>query len=123
MPPRRSQPVYSPSALRRVFYGVSVIVVIMIIGTIGFHLLEGMNYVNAVYFESMLATGQGPPLTLTTDAGKIFASIMAFISVGSVITTLVFTLGPILTMMWREGIDRAELEVRKIEGEIEGKGD
>ena len=82
-----------------------------------------MNYVNAVYFESMLATGQGPPLTLTTDAGKIFASIMAFISVGSVITTLVFTLGPILTMMWREGIDRAELEVRKIEGEIEGKGD
>ena len=77
-----------------------------------------MNYVNALYFESMLATGQGPPLQLNTDAGKIFASIMAFVSVGSVITTLVFTLGPILTTIWREGLERVEQEAKKIENDI-----
>lgn len=112
---------YSTSALRRVSYGVSGIVAVMIVGTAGFHYLEGMNYVNAVYFESMLATGQGPPLQLTTDAGKIFASIMAFVSVGSVVTTLVFTLGPMLTMMWREGIERAETEARKLEADVESR--
>jgi hypothetical protein len=101
-----------------VIYALSGIVVVMIIGTVGFHLIEGMNYVNAVYFESMLATGQGPPLQLNTDAGKLFASVMAFVSVGSVITSLVFTLGPILTMIWREGIERAEKGARKLEEDV-----
>ncbi len=118
-----SVPLYSASALRRVFYGVTGIALIMIIGTIGFHELEGMNYVNAVYFESMLATGQGPPLQLNTDAGKIFASVMAFVSVGSVITTLVFTLGPILAMIWRETLERAEQEAKKLEERIETRKD
>jgi hypothetical protein len=71
----------------------------------------------------MLATGQGPPLQLNTDAGKIFASVMAFVSVGSVVTTLVFTLGPIFAMIWRESIEKAEREAKKLEKEIEGKKD
>lgn len=121
--PSRKTPVYTPTALRRAAYGIFGIAVIMIVGTIGFHELEGMNYVNAVYFESMLATGQGPPLQLNTDAGKIFASVMAFVSVGSVITTLVFTLGPILAMIWRETLERAEQEAKKLEERIEPKKD
>lgn len=116
-------PIYSGTAIRRVIYAVSGILAVMVVGTIGFHLIEGMNYVNAVYFESMLATGQGPPLMLSTDAGKIFASIMAFISVGSVISTLVFTLGPVLNMMWREGLERTEKEANKFEKELERKRD
>ena len=99
-------------------YAISGIVVVMIIGIVGFHLIEGMNYVNAVYFESMLATGQGPPLQLNTDAGKLFASVMAFVSVGSVITTLVFTLGPILSTIWREGLERVEGEAKNIEEDV-----
>jgi hypothetical protein len=110
--------IYTQTALRRVLTAILGIALIMVIGTVGFHVLEGMNYVNAVYFESMLATGQGPPLQLNTDAGKIFASVMAFVSVGSVITTLVFTLGPIFGMIWRESLERVETEARKMEGEI-----
>ncbi|MDG6926684.1 MAG: hypothetical protein JRN09_09045 [Nitrososphaerota archaeon] len=53
----------------------------------------------------------------------MFASIMAFVSVGSVITSLVFTLGPILNMILREGLERAESDVRKVEKEIEKKKD
>ena len=110
--------VYSQTALRRAVYAICGIVLVMIVGIVGFHLLEGMNYVNAIYFESMLATGQGPPLQLNTDAGKIFASIMAFVSVGSVITSLVFTLGPILAVVWREGLERVEGGVRKLEEDV-----
>jgi hypothetical protein len=69
----------------------------------------------------MLATGQGPPLQLTTDTGKLFASVMAFVSVGSVITTLVFTLGPILATVWRESLERVEGEAKKIEEDMKGR--
>jgi|SRR5208283_3721434 len=112
------RPIYSQTDLRRALYAISGIALVMVIGIIGFHFIEGMNFVNAVYFESMLATGQGPPLQLNTDAGKLFASIMAFVSVGSVITTLVFTLGPILSTIWREGLERVEGEAKKVEVEI-----
>jgi hypothetical protein len=71
----------------------------------------------------MLATGQGPPLLLNTDTGKVFASIMAFVSVGSILTTIVYTLGPVLSVIWREGMQRVEGEAKKIEKEVERKND
>ncbi len=112
------KPVFTPTALRRVVYALSLIVIVMIVGVVGFHYIEGMNYVNALYFESMLATGQGPPLLLNTDTGKVFASVMAFVSVGSILTTIVYTLGPVLSSIWREGMQRVEGEAKKIEGDI-----
>ncbi|MGP8078118.1 MAG: hypothetical protein ACLQD8_03815 [Thermoplasmata archaeon] len=93
--------------------------VVLAIGTIGFHAVAGTDLVDSFYFESMLATGQGPPSALTTDAAKLFASGMAFLSVGTVVTTLVLNLGPILARLWREGVELAEREVRKLEGEVE----
>jgi hypothetical protein len=117
------QSTFTQTAVRRVVYALSLVVCVMIVGVIGFHYIEGMNYVNALYFESMLATGQGPPLTLVTDEGKIFASIMAFVSIGSILTTIVYTLGPVLSSVWREGLDRVETEARKLEKDIEGKKD
>jgi voltage-gated potassium channel len=118
--PRRMRSI-SASRKRREFYAISLIAVVMIVGTLGFRAIEGMNWVDAFYFESMLATGQGPPIQLTTDAGKIFASIMAFVSVGSVITSLVFTLVPIISQFWREGLERVEAEARTLEKDMSGK--
>jgi hypothetical protein len=107
-----------PSRRRRVFYSVSAIVTVMVIGVVGFHQIEGMGWVNAIYFESMLATGQGPPLTLNTDAGKLFASAMGFVSFGAVLTSLLVTLVPILSQLWREGLDRAERDAKALERDL-----
>ena len=114
-------PQSTASRKRRVFYAFSGIIVVMVVGIIGFHEIEGMGWVNAIYFESMLATGQGPPLTLTTDAGKLFASVMAFVSVGSVITALVVTLIPLISQLWREGLERAERDVKELERDLTRK--
>jgi hypothetical protein len=111
----------SPSRKRRLFYAFSGIAAVMVGGTIGFHQIEGMNWVNAFYFESMLATGQGPPIPLMTDSGKVFASIMGFVSVGTVFTTLVVTLVPIISQLWREGWDRVEKDAKAFEGELTRK--
>jgi hypothetical protein len=93
----------------------------MVIGIVGFHQIEGMDWVNSIYFESMLATGQGPPLTLNTDAGKLFASVMGFVSVGAVFTTLVVTLVPIISQLWREGLDYMEKDAKELEKDFSRK--
>jgi hypothetical protein len=107
-----------PSRRRRLFYAVSGIALVMVIGILGFHQIEGMDWVNALYFESMLATGQGPPLALTTNSGKIFASVMGFVSVGTVFTSLVVTLVPIVSQVWRESLERMEKDAKALEKDL-----
>jgi hypothetical protein len=104
--------------VRRAILAIAAVVAAEVIGTVGFHVIEGANWVNAFYFESMLATGQGPPFTLNTNTGKIFASIMGFVSVGSTLSAVLFTLGPILTRVWRSLIEDVELEGRAVEHRV-----
>lgn len=106
------------SILRRALLAISAVAAAEIIGTVGFHAIQGFDWVNSVYFESMLATGQGPPLTLTTDSAKVFASVMAFVSVGSSLSAVLFVLGPLLNRIWRVFVERVEHEVRTVEREI-----
>jgi hypothetical protein len=56
-----------------------------------------------------------------TDAGKVFASVMGFVSVGAVFTTLVVTLVPIISQLWREGIERLEVDARTLEQDLSGQ--
>jgi hypothetical protein len=103
---------------RRAVISLVALGIVLAIGTVGFHLVAQTNAVNSFYFESMLATGQGPPFPLTTDSAKLFASGMAFLSVGTVVSALIINLGPLLGRLWREGIELAEKEIRKVEGEV-----
>lgn len=118
MPPHQ-RPRLAQTNLRRLVYALIGIGAVLTVGTLGFEQIAGLSAVNSFYFESMLATGQGPPLTLTTDNSKIFASIMAFVSVGSVVSTLLFAVGPVVRAYWKEAAERLEAEAREIEHEIE----
>ena len=102
------------ATVRRALFSVLVVVLAETIGTVGIHLLESARWIDAFYFESMLATGQGPPFALTTDAGKIFAAIMAFVSVGSVLGAVVFTVGPVIVRLWHEGVEAAKQEAQTL---------
>ena len=86
---------------------------IMIIGTIGMHVTENMSYLDAFYFMSMIATAQGSAVTPVTALGKFFASVMAFVSVGVVITSLGFVFGPFLGRLFHVGIQHMEAEMKK----------
>jgi len=90
----------------------------LFVGALGFHLVAGLDAVDSVYFESMLATGQGPPFPLPSDGAKIFASIMAFVSVGSVVSTLLFAVGPVVRQFWREEVQHIEQGAREVEQEL-----
>jgi len=108
---------------RRAIISLLALALVLALGTIGFQFITGAGLVTSFFFESMLATGQGPPanLVLTTAESQLFASGMAFLSVGTVVTTLFLNLGPLVARLWREGVELAEREVRKLEGELESE--
>lgn len=90
----------------RTFYAGALIALIMVIGTAGMHHFEKMDWVDAFYFMSMIATAQGTAITPTTDAGKIFATVMAFLSVGVVLTAIGFVVGPLMGKLFKVGFEK-----------------
>ena len=83
----------------------------MTVGTIGMHYLEGLSFLDSFYFMSMISTSQGPMMIPVTPAGKIFASCMAFISVGVVFAALGFLFGPFLGKLLHIGVEHIEEEL------------
>ena len=50
------------------------------LGVIGYHVLEGLSWVDALVNASMILGGMGPVNELHTTAGKLFASFYALYS-------------------------------------------
>ena len=50
------------------------------IGILGYRLLEGMSWIDAMLNAAMILGGMGPVAPLHTDAGKLFASFYALFS-------------------------------------------
>ena len=94
------------SPWKRGLYSLALVLTVLIMGTLGFHLIEHCSYVDAFYLSSMIATAQGPTQPLVTQGGKLFASAMAFISVGTVVASAGFLFGPFLGELWAIGHHR-----------------
>jgi hypothetical protein len=50
------------------------------IGILGYRVLEGMSWIDAILNAAMILGGMGPVDTLHTDIGKLFASLYALFS-------------------------------------------
>jgi hypothetical protein len=73
-----------------------------------------MSYLDAFYFVSMLATAQGAAYTPETAAGKIFAAVLAYVSVGIVVAALGVLFGPFFGRLWRVGAIRHDEELARL---------
>ncbi|TMI15977.1 hypothetical protein E6H35_01055 [Candidatus Bathyarchaeota archaeon] len=93
----------------------------MAIGTIGMMVLEGWDSVTSFYFMSLLATAEGPAQAPVTVGGKIFASVMAFLSIGAAISAITFTFGPLFGSILKEGFAYVEKGENKLKKELEHK--
>ena len=93
---------------------MAVISCILLIGTVGLHLLEGLSYLDAFYFMSMIATSQGPATIPASAAGKIFTVVMAFVSVGVGVASLGFVFGPLLGKLLHIGVEKVEEELERL---------
>jgi hypothetical protein len=113
----------SPIA-RRSAYALFAIFVVMVIGTVGVKEMEGYDWVYSFFFMSMVATGQGPPTpNITGSTALIFVSVMAFISTGTVITSIGVIFGPFFGYLIHKGVRFSERELEKLQLEKKkGKG-
>ena len=98
------------SPWKRGLYSLALVLAVLALGTAGFRATEHCSYVEAFYLSSMIATAQGPAEAPLTTAGKLFASLLAFVSLGTVVTAGGFLFGPFLGQLWRVGHDRWERE-------------
>ncbi len=102
----------------RAVYSFCLIAAVVLAGTVGMHFIEGWSYLDSFYFTSFIATGQGPPANLepSSTLGKVFSSVLAFVSVGTVVTALLFLFGPFLGRILRAGEEKLEEVEREVEG-------
>lgn len=52
----------------------------LLVGVVGYHVFEGLPWIDALVNSSMLLGGMGPVDALHTTAGKLFASFYALFS-------------------------------------------
>ena len=81
----RHEPMLSLTAfvrrwLRHAGVAVGIVVGSLAIGILGYHFLEGLDWVDALLNSTMLLGGMGPVSKLHTFWGKIFASLYALYS-------------------------------------------
>ena len=97
----------------RALYAFGLIVFIMMIGTMGMHAFEKTSWMDSFYFMTMIATAQGSAVTPLTDGGKLFACVMAFVSVGFVLAALSFLIGPLAGKLLRVGFEKYDDDMDK----------
>jgi len=86
---------------------------VMVIGTVGIKLLTPWDWVYSFYFMTMIATAEGPPGQPPSVAADIFIAVMAFVSIGTLITAIGTLFGPYLGYLFSKGVSFAEKELEK----------
>jgi len=81
----RKQPLLKPHdfLIRQLIYLLVAFMIIassLILGVLGYHYFEGLEWIDALVNASMLLGGMGPVSMLHTEAGKLFASFYALYS-------------------------------------------
>jgi hypothetical protein len=96
----RTQPVIPPERfiIRLAHSGIialALIAVSLFVGMVGYHILEGLSWIDAFLNAAMLLGGMGPIHTPTTSGGKVFAGLYALYCGLAVILVAGVILAPI----------------------------
>lgn len=102
---------------RRGFYCFAIVSIVLLSGTLGLHAIEKFSYIDSFYFTCMIATGQGPAPSSSpaTNLGKLFTSLLAFVSVGTMVASMGFLFGPFMGRLWKIGVIKFEEEIEHIQ--------
>jgi hypothetical protein len=84
---------------RNVAVSATLIAAALGLGTVGYHLTEGIPWIDAFLCASMILTGMGPTSPLDTVGGKLFASFYALFSGVFFLSMVALILAPILHRM------------------------
>ncbi len=74
------QPKFISHLTRNIFFGMFFIAIALYLGMLGYHLFEGMSWIDSFSNASMILSGMGPLTPLTSFSGKLFAGFYALFS-------------------------------------------
>jgi hypothetical protein len=86
--------VFRRRILKSVLLGIGVIFVCLLIGILGYHYFDGIPWIDSLHNASMILSGMGPVVNITSTAGKLFSSFYALFSGVIFITNIGFILAP-----------------------------
>jgi hypothetical protein len=72
-------------------FALALIAISLIIGSVGYHLVGHLNWIDSFHMACMILTGMGPVADMTSDNAKLFSSFyalysgVAFLSITAVI--------------------------------------
>jgi len=72
--------VYVQRIVASVAMGIGLMLVALLVGIAGYHLIAGFNFVDSLLEASMILGGMGPVRELPNQPAKIFASLYALFS-------------------------------------------
>jgi hypothetical protein len=78
--PLASPKVFANRLMRNGLIGLALLAFSLFIGTLGYHFIEHLSWLDALLNASMILSGMGPVNPVQTNAGKIFASFYALYS-------------------------------------------
>ncbi len=110
----RSQPLlprrlYLRRLVRHALAALAVIFVSLFIGIAGYHLTEGLSWLDSLLNASMILGGMGPVNELHTSGGKLFASFYALFSGVVFLVTVAILIAPVTHRF----LHRLHLEIKE----------
>jgi hypothetical protein len=74
--------------------GILVMCVCLLIGILGYHYTAGIGWLDSLHNASMILSGMGPVVNITSNIGKVFSSFYALFSGVIFITNIGIMLAP-----------------------------
>lgn len=87
---------------RNAFIGVIMIASALFIGMCGYHLTEGMSWVDSFMNAAMILSGMGPAAAIATTGGKLFAGFYALFSGLVFVAIVAIMLAPAIHKFFRK---------------------
>jgi len=96
IPPLLPRREYLARLARSLGLGLSIILVCLGIGMVGYHCLEKLSWMDSFLNAAMILSGMGPVATLQTNGGKLFAGCYALFSGLALISIIAIIMGPVV---------------------------
>jgi hypothetical protein len=94
--PLLPQNLFVKRAVNHLLLGVSIIIVSLTIGILGYHFICNFSWIDSLLDASMILGGMGPVKELTNDWGKFFASMYALFSGIVFLVTVGIVIAPVV---------------------------
>ena len=97
---------------------MGIVVFSLVLGSVGYHRLGGLPWIDSLLNASMILAGMGPVDPLRTTAAKLFASFYALYSGIAFLTMVAILMAPLLHRF----LHKLHLEVAEEERDKEDSG-